>query len=456
MNGRTLARYLGLALTVSPALIAIAGDTSPTDSSPTIAATDQAYREPLPDLTTADLDLFEEGRKGFAQHWVVAPSILGLWGRGPTSNGEACTDCHVNGGRGRASDSTTTELPSMLVRLSIPGTGAHGAPRPDPGYGDQLQEEGILGRVPAEGRALISWSEFDVTLADGEVVRLRRPHLEMHDLAFGALTADVMTSVRVAPALIGVGLIEAIPEQAILAQEQRQGTLNLRGHANRVWDSVRQREAIGRFGHKSNQPHLLQQVLTAYHTDLGVTSRWFPEENCPAAQLQCRAEPPGGHPELPSAFLDPVMFHLRSLAAPRRRATQDERVLRGEQSFHAAGCADCHLPQWRTAHDAAPATLADRVIHPYTDLLVHDLGEGLADGRPDFQAGGREWRTAPLWGLGSSAAVNGNADLLHDGRARNAVEAILWHAGEAQRSREAFTRMTRSERAALIAFLQSL
>jgi len=456
MHRRALAICLGVALAVCPALIAIAEDSSPTDRSAAFPSSDQAYREPLPDLSPAQLDLFEEGRKGFAQRWAVAPSILGLWGRGPTSNGEACTDCHLNGGRGRATDAAGAELPSMLVRLSIRGNGAHGAPRPDPDYGDQLQEEGILGRVPAEGRALISWSEFDVTLADGVVVRLRRPHLKMYDLAFGALAADIMTSVRVAPALIGVGLIDAIPEQAIVAQEQRQTSLNLRGHANRVWDSVRQREAIGRFGRKSNQPHLVQQVVTAYYNDLGVTSRWFPEENCPAVQTQCLAEPPGGRPELPPAFLDPVLFHLRSLAAPRRRATEDERVLRGEQSFHAAGCADCHLPQWRTAHDAEPAALADRIIHPYTDLLLHDLGEGLADGRPDFQADGREWRTAPLWGMGSSDAVNGNADLLHDGRARNAVEAILWHGGEAERSREAFARMTGSERAALITFLQSL
>src|SRR3954469_10620966 len=379
MNARSLALYLGLALPVSPALITIAADPSPSATATSLHASDQAFREPLPDLTRADLDLFEEGRKGFAQHWAVAPSILGLWGRGPTSNGEACTDCHVNGGRGRATDASETELPSMLVRLSISGEGPHGAPRPDPDYGDQLQEEGILGRVPAEGRALISWSGFEVTLADGEVVRLRRPHLQIHDLAFGALAPDIMISVRVAPALIGVGLIDAIPEQAIVAQEQRQSALGLRGHANRVWDSVRQREAVGRFGRKSNQPHLLQQVVTAYHHDLGVTSRWFPEENCPAVQRQCRLEPPGGRPELPPAFLDPVLFHLRSLAAPKRRATEDERVLPGEQLFHAAACASCHLPQWRTAPDAVPAALAGRLIHPYTDLLVHDLGEGLAD-----------------------------------------------------------------------------
>ena len=415
-----------------------------------------AYQQPLADLDAAQLEQFEEGRKGFAQHWAVAPSILGLWGRGPTSNGEACTDCHDNGGRGRATDAIDVPLQSMLVRLSIPGTGPHGAPRPDPNYGDQLQEEGILGRVPAEGRALIAWSEFAVALPDGEVVRMRRPSLELRDLAFGPLAANIMKSVRVAPALVGVGLIEAIPEDAILAQEQRQHALGLSGHANRVWDLVREREAIGRFGRKANQPHLLQQVVSAYHADLGVTSRWFPEENCTAVQTQCRAEPPGGHPELPAAFLDPVLFYLRTLAAPAPRAADDATVRRGEHLFQSAGCADCHVPQWRTGHNTEPATLADRVISPYTDLLVHDMGEDLADGRPDFLAGSQEWRTAPLWGLGLSESVNGNSDLLHDGRARDAVEAILWHGGEGEHSREAFVRMPRADRAALVEFLRSL
>jgi CxxC motif-containing protein (DUF1111 family) len=347
-------------------------------------------------------------------------------------------------------------LQSMLVRLSIPGQGSHGAPRPDPNYGDQLQEEGILGRVPPEGRALITWSEVAVALSDGEVVHVRRPSLELRDLAYGPLAADIMQSVRVAPALVGVGLIDAIPEQAILAQEQRQRALKLSGHANRVWDLVREREAIGRFGRKANQPHLLQQVVSAYHADLGVTSRWFPDENCTAVQTQCRAEPPGGHPELPPAFLDPVLFYLRTLAVPAPRAADDANVRRGERLFQSAGCADCHVPQWRTSRDAEPAMLADRVISPYTDLLVHDMGEDLADGRPDFRAGPREWRTAPLWGLGLSDSVNGNSDLLHDGRARDAVEAILWHGGEAARSRAAFMSMPRADRSALVEFLRSL
>jgi CxxC motif-containing protein (DUF1111 family) len=200
----------------------------------------------------------------------------------------------------------------------------------------------------------------------------------------------------------------------------------------------------------------MQQVIAAYHADVGVTSRWFPDENCPAVQTQCRAEPPGGHPELPAPFLDPVLFYLRTVSPPVRRAAEDSSARRGEEIFKSTGCADCHVPQWRTGRDATVPALSNRTISPYTDLLVHDMGEDLADGRPDYQAGAREWRTAPLWGIGSSEGVNGNATLLHDGRARTVVEAILWHRGEAQRSRDAFMRMPKAERDAVAAFLRSL
>jgi CxxC motif-containing protein (DUF1111 family) len=440
---------LPLALCLLP-LLAIAAET---DGDP---ADQQRYRQPLPGLDVASRAQFDEGAKGFDQRWAVAPSILGLWGRGPTSNGEACTDCHENGGRGRPTDDPAAEVRSMLVRLSIPGDGPHNAPRPDPAYGDQLQEEGILGRVPAEGSAHVEWIESTQTLADGEVVPLRRPRLVIGNLAFGSLPSNVMTSIRVAPPLVAVGLIDAIADSDILAQERRQAELALHGHANRVWDVVHEREAIGRFGRKANQPHLLQQVVSAYHADLGVTSRWFPEENCPQPQSACRAEPPGGRPELPPAFLDPVMTYLRLLAPPSHHHDDDALMRRGEQLFHDVGCAHCHVPRWRTASDAHPAALAGREIAPYTDLLVHDLGEALADGRPDFGAGAREWRTAPLWGLGTSASVNGNRELLHDGRARDVTEAILWHGGEALHSRESFSRLGREARSALIAFLQSL
>jgi CxxC motif-containing protein (DUF1111 family) len=347
-------------------------------------------------------------------------------------------------------------MQSMLVRLSVPGAGPHGGPNPHRIYGDQLQNEGILGRVPAEGDPRLSWEIRSVAMADGEIVQLRAPVLELQHLNFGPLGTEVMTSVRVAPALVGVGLLDAVSEdtmRALAADEQRKG---LRGRPNVVWDLIKSREALGRFGYKANQPSVEQQIFTAYHADLGVTSRWFPEENCTDVQLQCLAEPPGGHPQLPEAFLDPVLFYARALAVPARRNLDDAQVRRGEALFALAGCDGCHSPTLQTGDYAALPALSHQTIHPYTDLLLHDMGEGLADGRPDFRAGPRDWRTAPLWGFGLSQTVNGNDSLLHDGRARNVTEAILWHGGEAQPSREAFRMMPKADREALFAFLRSL
>jgi CxxC motif-containing protein (DUF1111 family) len=265
-----------------------------------------------------------------------------------------------------------------------------------------------------------------------------------------------MRSVRVAPPLIGVGLIDAVSEASILARERMQAQLGLRGRANRVWNVADARESIGRFGYKANQPDLLQQTLSAYHADLGVTSRWFSKENCPPVQERCAIEPPGGHTELPDPFLQPVLLYLRGLSPPPQRALQDPMVSRGEQLFADAGCARCHTPRLHTGDYAPLPALSNVSIAPYTDLLVHDMGDELSDGRPDFRAGPRDWRTAPLWGIGLTESVNGNAELLHDGRARNVVEAILWHGGEATNAKDFFRRMPKTQRDALIAFVQSL
>jgi CxxC motif-containing protein (DUF1111 family) len=327
---------------------------------------------------------------------------------------------------------------------------------PDPNYGDQLQEEGILGRVPPEGHAAIRWNEFQVALGDGQIVRLRRPSIEFRELAFGPLAAGLLVSPRVAPPLIGLGLLDAVAEEAILVAAAQSRAAGVDGRPNRVWDSIHGGQAIGRFGHKANVPSLLQQIVTAYHEDLGVTSRWFPEENCPPIQTACRAEPPGGHPELPEAFLDPVLLYTRALAVPARRDTTGPLVRAGEVLFAKARCAGCHVSTLETGNYAPLPAASHQIIHAYTDLLVHDMGDGLADGRPDYAAGPRDWRTAPLWGLGLSEIVNGNTTLLHDGRARDVTEAILWHGGAASAARDAFRGMSKQERDALIAFVMSL
>lgn len=442
------------------AVFAFAGDVQlPALSGGNFTVTDEsalAYSLPGPGLDQAQLELFANGRQEFHQRWVVLAVIGGKWGRGPTSNGEICTDCHAGNGRGHAPDSARETLASMVVRLSIPGENEHGGPLPHPNYGDQLQGQGELGRALPEGDAVVAWSEHEERLADGSSVAVRTPKLGFTNLAFGPLGADIMTSVRIAPPVFGAGLLDAIAENSVLDIARRQQELGFNGRPNYVWDAEKQTTALGRFGWKANQPSLTQQVASAFLNDMGVTTSVFKRENCPQMQTACRKRPTGMVPEQPDRAFNELLFYTRALGVPARRRIDDPVTARGEQLFAQAQCAVCHVPEIKTGEYPALPRLAHQVIHPYSDLLLHDMGEGLADGRPDFLAGPRDWRTPPLWGLGLSEKVNGNAALLHDGRARNPTEAILWHGGEATPSRDAFLRMPKPEREALLAFLSSL
>ncbi|MEO8007973.1 MAG: di-heme oxidoredictase family protein, partial [Betaproteobacteria bacterium] len=232
--------------------------------------------------------------------------------------------------------------------------------------------------------------------------------------------------------------------------------LGFNGRPNYVWDTEKQTIALGRFGWKANQPSLRQQAASAFVNDMGVTTSVFKRENCPKIQIACRKRPTGMVPEQPDRAFNELLFFTRALGVPARRRIDDPVIVHGEQLFAQAQCAVCHVPEIKTGDYSALPLLGNQVIHPYTDLLLHDMGDGLADGRPDFRAGPRDWRTPPLWGIGLSEKVNGNSSLLHDGRARNPTEAILWHGGEAEVSREAFRRMLKTEREALLTFLSSL
>ena len=210
---------------------------------------------------------------------------------------------------------------------------------------------------------------------------------------------------------------------------------------------------IGRFGWKANQPRLETQTAAAFHGDIGITSPLQPGPTCTDAQPECLASPDGGDPEIPAELFDDVVFYVQTLAVPAARDYPDRK--RGAELFFAAGCHQCHAPRHETGRHDIPA-LSNQIIFPYTDLLLHDMGPGLADGRTDFQASGSEWRTPPLWGIGLTETVNGHTRFLHDGRARNLEEAILWHGGEAENAKEAFRAMSAEDRAALIKFLESL
>ncbi len=352
---------------------------------------------------------------------------------------------------------------SMLVRLSLPAGPEHAAiierlgVLPEPTYGGQLQDMANPGVAP-EGKVRVSYSKQIVRFTDGHSVELRRPTLEISRLGYGAMHPDTLFSARIAPPMIGLGLLEAIPEAAILANADPDDANadGISGRANRVWDRTGQGTALGRFGWKAGQPTLNQQNAEAFANDMGLTSALVPADNCSASQSACRAAPNGGVTEVSENILASILFYTRNLGVPARRGVDDAQVIVGKNLFHAAGCQSCHTPTFTTAADAAEPELANQTIRPYSDLLLHDMGEELADNRSEFLANGREWRTPPLWGLGLSETVNGHTQLLHDGRARNPLEAILWHGGEAQAAQQRVLTFSADERAALLAFLNSL
>lgn len=425
-----------------------------------------AFSLPSANLSPSRRLDFAVGNSFFRNPWVIAPSTTTARdGLGPLFNTNACQNCHIKDGRGHPPAVDASSAASMLVRLSVPGdnSATHDELRqrlgvvPEPSYGGQLQDMSNPG-LPPEAKVRVEYDLQSVSLADGTLVELRKPRLLISNLGYGEMHADTQLSARVAPPMIGLGLLEAIPEAALLAGEDPQDHDGdgIRGMANRVWDDARNTRVVGRFGWKAGQPNLNQQNVHAFSSDMGLSTSLLPHDECTAAQADCRAMPHGGEPEVSDNILASVLFYTRNLAVPARRNVNELAVRRGKQLFMAAGCAKCHTPSFVTAADAAEPELARQTIRPYSDLLLHDMGEGLADGRAEFQANGRQWRTAPLWGIGLTEAVNGHTQFLHDGRARNLQEAILWHGGEALHARQRFTEFDAGERAALLAFLNSL
>ena len=406
-------------------------------------------------LTNAERRVFEVGDSFFEQNWVTAPASTDARdGLGPTFNAQSCSSCHADDGRARPPVDESDPARGLLLRLSVPG--AEG-PTDDPIYGGQLQDRAILG-VPPEGSIGIRYEEMPGEYPDGAAFSLRKPTYYIRDPAFGAPSAGMMISPRIAPANIGMGLLEAIPESRILSladPDDADGD-GVSGRPNMVADARGGGLALGRFGWKAGRPTVEQQAAGAFSGDIGVTSSIFPDANCPPAQTACRAAPNGGEPEISDERLAKVTFYTQTLAVPAMRNADSPRVQRGAALFMNAGCAACHVPKHQTADDHPLTPARGQTIFPYTDLLLHDMGEGLADNRPDGQAGGREWRTPPLWGIGLVETVNRHTNFLHDGRARNLEEAILWHGGESEKSRGAFMSLPADDRDALIEFLNSL
>lgn len=409
---------------------------------------------------TAEQDgFFVTGNSIFRSNWVTAPaSVQSLDGLGPLFNAISCGSCHFKDGRAQPPGTPEQPLNGLLFRLSIPGTDAHGGPLGDPVYGGQLQDKAILS-VQNEGSVRVIYQETGGAYADGTSYSLRRPVYEFHDLHYGDFAPGWMYSPRIAPQMPGLGLLEIVPEADLLAwaDENDADKDGISGRANFVWEIETQQMVLGRFGWKANQPSLLQQTAGAFNGDIGITTSLFPQDHLsPAQQQQYPGIPNGGNPELSDESLHKVVSYMRSLSVPARRNHDDAAVLRGKYLFTELNCSGCHRPELSTGAGGSIAALQHQKIRPYTDLLLHDMGLELADGRPDYLASGSEWRTPPLWGIGLIPTVNGHSFLLHDGRARNPEEAVLWHGGEAEKAREGFKKLTLEDRDALILFLESL
>jgi len=415
-----------------------------------------AFSLPARNLDADHRDPFFIGNSLFNNNWVTPPSATTARdGLGPLFNARSCSACHFKDGRGRP-PAPGEDMVSMLIRLSVPGTAPDGGPNPHPMYGGQLSGNAVLG-TKAEGRALIEYFEAAGTYPDGTPFSLSMPKYRIDNWAYGEPGASLMISPRVAPAMIGMGLLESIPEADILARvdtDDADGD-GISGRANYVYDLRAGEARLGRFGWKANQPTVEQQVAGAFSGDIGITSSLVDGDNATPLQ-KLDSLPNGGFPEIEDDDLADVVGYSRVLAVPARRDWQDAEVRTGSGLFDGAGCAACHVREQKTSPTAYPAALAGQMIHPYTDLLLHDMGDSLADGRPDYLATGREWRTPPLWGIGLVQTVNGHTQFLHDGRARSLEEAVLWHGGEAAASRKRFLAMSAEDRQALIRFLKSL
>lgn len=439
---------------------------------------------PTPSLVLPAANLDDVGKAAFyagkalaTQPWVRAPTLTDARdGLGPLYHARSCLACHVKGGRGPASDPNGAGI-ATLVRLSRPGRGPHNEPIPDPIYGTQLQPQStalshqLRGRAGADSYAdqgvaieadvHITWTPRPFAYPDGTELVLQSPNVKFSDWGYGPLAEDTLTSLRHTPSLAGVGLLELVAQADLdQAADPDDGDGDgISGRVNRVWDPETKTMRPGRFGLKANQPSVRVQVAGALSGDMGLSSPVFPEQPCTSLQPRCLAAPTGNDAdgfEVPETILASMVFFTMSIGVPARRRSDDPLILRGQTLFDIAGCDDCHTPRHVTGADDRYPHLSGQDIWPYSDLLLHDMGPQLGDGRADFLATGQEWRTPPLWGVGLARAMHTPVGFLHDGRARTIEEAIVWHAGEARASRVRFSKFGAEDRQALVAFVRSL
>jgi CxxC motif-containing protein (DUF1111 family) len=401
--------------------------------------TSEAFHHPAANLTADQLALFQLGSSPFNLHWRT-PEL------GPLFNNDACLGCHAGNGRGMSEIGNGALVSQGLIRVSLvdgaPGAvpDVPGGDLPVPGLGLQLQDH-ATDALP-EVIVGLTWNEVGRPYGDGTIERLRQPRLDVRRADGEVMGPDIRYSYRQAPGVFGLGLLEAVPDDAItaLADPDDADGDGVSGRVNLVWDPDRGATVIGRFGHKATEPSLRQQIAAAFANDIGLTNKLIPE--------------PDGHRDVADDQFEQTVFFVSTIGVPAL-APQNAAAEQGRQLFEDFGCASCHTPTLVTGDHAIPQ-LAHQTIHPYTDLLLHDMGDLLSDARRDFTATGTEWRTPPLWGLGLVQVVSPGATFLHDGRARSLAEAILWHGGEATKARDAFRLADKDQRDLLIEFLGTL
>jgi len=421
-------------------------------AAPAAAGPNDVIRDPTLPKDMKGLD-FEIGRALFEQRWSAAPaSTQAADGLGPMFNARACESCHTGGGRGIAYDRDGNVLPALLFKL---GT-VDGASNGDPVYGQQIQPESVLG-LGGEAKPTVTFETHTVTLSDGTVVTLRKPTPHLETLAYGPLAPETTIGLRLAAAMQGIGLLERIPEAEILARTHANDD-GVAGRANEVIDPDTGKTALGRFGWKAGEPSLEVQDAKALDLDIGLSNPIFRNSygDCTTLEPQCLAMPNGASPqfenlEVPSP-LTRLIDRFVSEAMLPVSAVDSKSVAHGRDVFMASGCEACHRAQFDLP---ASGKSAARQIAPFSDLLLHDMGDGLADQVGEGKASGRDWRTAPLWGMSVMLRTD-NIGLLHDGRARSVLEAILWHDGEAAPARRKVEALSTRDRQALIDFIGSL
>lgn len=414
-------------------------------------ASSNAFSSPAANLSGGKLDFHLDGDFQFETVFVTAPAEVNS-GVGPIFNNSSCIGCHPKDGRSPF-PTDINALSGFFFRASMPGIGENNAPIPVPGFGEQIQNQAIYGFEP-EGKFKVTYTPIVETFADGTTVTLQKPSYSLVD-TYIPFPSNAMISPRLASPVFGLGLLEAIPEYYILNNEDINDADGdgISGKANYVYDRVSGQVKLGRFGWKANTATVKEQCAGAYVHDMGVTNPVFPFET---GYGQTNGDDGlNDDAEISEALLDEIAFYCQTLGVPAARNLDDPSVQRGSALFEQIQCAKCHIPKMISG-DFPIAEVANQTFYPYTDMLLHDMGEGLADNRPDFLADGKEWRTKPLWGIGLTEVVNGHTDFLHDGRAKNITEAILWHGGEAETAKNNFKNLSAAERKDLLKFINSL